>query len=163
MADLSGDGKRDVVMIDDSHQLRVYRGQQQLYRTTDRVGGGYSMAEVQRTTTGGVTRAFPYFMEPWMAVADLDGNGREDIIVPRNQRSLGGVLPNVNIYGGGDVAVLSYSDFGYSMTAITPQFDGVVSGVAILHQRAYPAFIVGISQGTLWGGGNSLLLLSRRP
>lgn len=163
MADLSGDGRRDVVMIDDSHQMRVFRGQQQLYRTSDRVGGSYSVAEVMRRTTGGVTHAFPYFMEPWMAVADLDGNGREDVIVPRNQRTLGGVFSNVNIFGGGDVAVLSYSDFGYSVTAITPQFDGVVSGVAILRQRAYPAFIVGVSQGTLWGGGNSLLLMSRRP
>jgi hypothetical protein len=163
MADLSGDGRRDIVLIDDSRQLRVYRGQQQLYRTSDRVGGSYSVAEVMRTTTGGVNRNFPYYMEPWLAIADLDGNGREDVIVPRNQRSLGGVLPNVNIYTGGDVAVLSYTDFGYSMTAITPQFDGVVSGVAILRQRAYPAFIVGVSQGTVWGGGNSLLLLSRRP
>jgi hypothetical protein len=163
LADLSGDGRRDVVLIDDSRQLRVYRGKQQLYRTSDRVGGSYSVAEVMRTTTGGVTRPFPYYMEPWLAIADLDGNGREDVIVPRNQRSLGGVLPNVNIYTGGDVAVLSYTDFGYSMTAITPQFDGVVSGVAILRQRAYPAFIVGVSQGTIWGGGNSLLLISRRP
>jgi hypothetical protein len=163
LADLSGDGRRDLVMIDDSRQLRVYRGQQQLYRTSDRVGGSYSMAEVMRSTSGGVNRPVPYFMEPWMAVADLDGNGREDVIVPRNQRTLGGVLPNVNLFGGGDVAVLSYTDFGYSMTAITPQFDGVVSGVAILHQRASPTFLVGVSQGTLWGGGNSLLLISRRP
>ena len=149
-------------MIDDSRQLRVYRGQQQLYKSGDRVGGGYSMVEVMRETTGGVKRPFPYYFEPGMTVADLNGDGRQDVVIPRNTRSMGGVLPNVNVYSGGDVVVLSYSDFGYSLTAITPQFDGVVSGVAILRQRSYPAFVVGVSQGTLTGGGNSLLLISRR-
>jgi FG-GAP-like repeat len=165
VADLAGDGKRDLVMIDDSRQLRVYRGLQQLYRSGDRVGGGYSMAEVERETTGtgGATkRKVPYFLEPGMTVADLNGDGRQDVVIPRNVRSMGGVLPNVNVYSGGDVVVLSYNDFGYSLTAITPQFDGVVSGVAILRLRSYPAFVMAVSQGALTGGGNSLILISRR-
>jgi hypothetical protein len=161
LADLSGDSKRDLVMIDESRQLRVYRGQQQLYKSSDRVGGGYSVAEVEREEAR-VRRKFPYFLEPWMAVADLNGDGHQDVVIPRNIRSLGGVLPNVNVYSGGDVVVLAHSEFGYNLTAITPQFDGVVSGVAILRLRSYPAFVVAVSQGTLTGGGNSLLLISRR-
>jgi hypothetical protein len=162
LADISGDGRRDLVMIDDSRYLRVYRGLQQLYKTGDRVGGGYSVAEVEREKAPGVKLKVPYFIEPWMAVADLNGDGRQDVVVPRNIRSLGGLVPNVNIYSGGDVVVLSYTDFGYTLTAITPQFDGVVSGVSILRQRSYPAFVVAVSQGTLTGGGNSLILISRR-
>jgi hypothetical protein len=162
VADLSGDGKRDLVMIDDSRHVRVYRGLQQLYKTSDRVGGGYSSVEIMRETSGGVKRPVPYYFEPGMTVADLNGDGRQDVVIPRNTRSLGGVLPNVNAFSGGDVVVLSYTDFGYSLTAITPLFDGVVSGVAILRQRSYPAFVVGVSQGSLMGGGNSLILISRR-
>jgi hypothetical protein len=162
LADISGDGRRDLVMIDDSRYLRVYRAQQQLYKSSDRVGGGFSMAEVERETRGASRRTFSYFLEPWMAVADLNGDGRQDVIVPRNIRSLGGVFPNVNIYSGGDVVVLAYSEFGYTITAITPQFDGVVSGVSILRQRSYPAFVVAVSQGTWTGGGNSIVLISRR-
>jgi hypothetical protein len=97
-----------------------------------------------------------------MAVADLNGDGRQDVVVPRNVRSLGGLIPNVNIFSGGDVVVLSYTDFGYTLTPITPQFDGVVSGVSILRQRSYPAFVMTVSQGTVFGGGNSLILISRR-
>jgi hypothetical protein len=162
LADISGDGRRDLVMIDDSRYLRVYRGQQQVYKTSDRVGGGYSVAEVERETIGASRRTFSYFLEPWMAVADLNGDGRQDVIVPRNIRSLGGVLPNVNLFSGGDVVVLSSTDFGYTLTPITPQLDGVVSGVAILRQRGYPAFVMAVAQGTWTGGGNSLLLISRR-
>jgi hypothetical protein len=162
LADLSGDGKQDLVFIDESRQLRVYRGQQQLYRTTDKVGGGYSFAEVEREDTSRVKRNIPYFLEPGMAVADLNGDGRQDVVIPRNARSLGGLFPNVNFFAGGDVVVLSSTDYGYTITAITPQFDGVVSGVAILHQRSYPAFVLSVSQGTWTGGGNSVLLISRR-
>jgi hypothetical protein len=166
LADLAGDGKRDLVMIDDSRQLRVYRGLQQMYKSSDRVGGGYSIAEVEREGSAagspGVKRKYPYYIEPGMTVADLNGDGRQDVIVPRNTRSMGGLLPNVNLYSGGDVVVLSNNDFGYSLTAITPQFDGVVSGVAILRLRSYPAFVIAMAQGTLTGGGNSLLLISRR-
>jgi hypothetical protein len=162
VANLAGDGKRDLVMIDDSRQLRVYRGLQQLYKTSDRVGGGYSSVEIMRETSGGVKRPVPYYLEPGMTVADLNGDGRQDVVIPRNTRSMGGLLPNVNLYSGGDVVVLSNTDFGYSLTAITPQFDGIVSGVAILRQRSYPAFVLAVSQGTLTGSGNSLLLISRR-
>jgi hypothetical protein len=161
VADLAGDGNRDLVMIDDSRLLRVYRGKQQLYKSSDRVGGGYSLAEIEREVSG-VKRKIPYFIEPGMTVADLNGDGRQDVVIPRNTRSLGGLLPNTNVYSGGDVVVLSNNDFGYSLTAITPQFDGVVSGVAVLRLRSYPAFVVGVSQGTLTGGGNSLILISRR-
>ena len=63
---------------------------------------------------------------------------------------------------GGDVVVLSNTEFGYTLTAITPQLDGVVSGVSILRQRSYPAFVITVSQGTITGRGNSIVLLSRR-
>jgi hypothetical protein len=162
MADMSGDGRRDMVLIDEFRQLRVYRGTQELYRSGDRVGGGYAVVEVMRDTSGGVRRPVFYFLEPWMAVADLDGDGRQDVVVSRNTRAISNVMTNVNIYSGGDVAVLSQKDFGYALTAITPQFDGVVSGVAILRQRDYPAFVLAVSQGTITGKGNSILLLSRR-
>jgi hypothetical protein len=162
MADMSGDGRRDMVLIDEFRQLRVYRGTQELYRSGDRVGGGYAVVEVMRDTSGGVRRPVFYFLEPWMAVADLDGDGRQDVVVSRNTRAISNVMTNVNIYSGGDVAVLSQKDFGYALTAITPQFDGVVSGVAILRQRDYPAFVLAVSQGTITGRGNSILLLSRR-
>jgi hypothetical protein len=162
LANLSGDGRRDLVLIDESRQLRVYRGQQEIYRSGDRVGGGYAVVEIMRQTTGAVRRPFFYFLEPGMAVADLDGDGHQDVIVPRNTRAISNVLPNVNIYSGGDVVVLSQKDFGYSLTAITPQFDGVVSGVAILRQRDYPAFVLAVAQGSITGSGNSVLLLSRR-
>jgi hypothetical protein len=163
LADTNGNGRRDLVLIDESRQLRVYRGKEQLYKSSDRVGGSYSAADVPRSTGRSLDVTVPYFMEPWMAVADLDGDGRDDVIVPRNVRSVGNYLPNVNIYSGGDVVVLSQKDFGYSLTAITPQFDGLVSGVAMLRQRSYPAFLVAVSQGTLFGGGHSIILLSRRP
>src|SRR5262249_6110396 len=120
VADLNGDGRRDVVLIDESRQLRVYRGKEQLYKSNDRVGGTYSVAEVKRDTTAKMAQPFPYFMEPWMAVADLDGDGHEDIVVPRNVRSLTNVFTNINIYSGGDVVVFSQKEFGYSLTAITP-------------------------------------------
>jgi hypothetical protein len=149
-------------MVDDSHHLRVYRGQQQLYKTSDRVGGSYSSVEIMRETSGGVKRPVPYYFEPGMTVADLNGDGRQDVVIPRNTRSMGGLLPNTNVYSGGDVVVLSYNDFGYSLTAITPQFDGIVSGVSILRQRSYPAFVLAVAQGTVTGGGNSLILISRR-
>jgi|GEM_PF-3979163 len=161
LADLNGNGRRDLVLIDESRQLRVYRGKEQLYKSNDRVGGSYSVAEVMRDTTRAGPLPVPYVMEPWMAVADLDGDGREDVILPRNIRSLGSYLPNVNLYAGGDVVVVSQKEFGYSMTAITPQFDGLVSGIAMLRQRSYPTFVIAVSQGSFFGGGSSMLLISR--
>ena len=94
-------------------------------------------------------------------MADFDGDGIDEVLVPQNQSQLG-VVPNLNLYSGGHVVLMRQTPQGFALSPISPEFDGVVSGVAVLKGRT-PGILVAVSkrEGVLKQKKQTILYLNR--
>ena len=94
-------------------------------------------------------------------MADFDGDGVDEVLVPQNQSRLG-VVPNLNLYSGGHVVLMRQTPQGFTLSPISPGFDGVVSGVAVLKGRT-PGILVAVSkrEGVLKQRKQTILYLNR--
>jgi hypothetical protein len=162
LAKFSAEGPRHLVFVDVWRHLRVYRGEEDLWRSRNEVGGGYTSAEIERTISRDVVKKSFYF-EPIPAVVDVDGDGVEEVLVARNAAILG-FIPNLNQYSGGDVVLLRKEKYGFNLLPIGPEFNGVVSGVVALPGSPRTILIaVSKQKGFLQRGGETTLFLSRLP
>jgi hypothetical protein len=132
------------------------------------VGGSYAQAQLPQ---GGemdvqigelLMNAFPF--EPIPEAVDVDGDGVDEVLVIRNGVSLGGVMPNRTWYTTGDVALLRAGPYGYTLSPVSPQFDGMVSGVSVVPSPT-PGILIAISkrQGVLGRQQQTLIFLTRLP
>ena len=94
-------------------------------------------------------------------MADFDGDGIDEVLVPQNQGRLG-VVPNLNLYSGGHVVLMRQTPQGFTLSPISPGFDGLVSGVAVLKGRT-PGILVAVSkrEGVLKQRKQTILYLNR--
>ena len=125
------------------------------------MGGSYVFAGLDVETSSGITGKTQFDFEAIPAVADFDGDGVDEVLVPQNQGRLG-IVPNLNLYGDGHVMMMRQTPQGFALSPISPQFDGVVSGVAVLRGRT-PGILVAVSkqEGVLRQRKQTTLYLNR--
>lgn len=155
LANLSRTGKRELVYIDADRYLVVAHGRTVLWRSQQRVGGSYLAVEANRPQ-GRVVH-----LEPNLLARDLDRDGVEEVLVPRNPAA--GLSPStVREFAAGEVVILSRKAEGLTLEALGPQFDGVVSGVALLSGEV-PTLLFAIVKraGTRGRGGESRIFLAK--
>jgi hypothetical protein len=150
LAQLDASGQRELVFVDEHQRLRVYRDVEELWRSKPGVGGSYATATLVRFLTNGDTQRTPIFFEGIPAVLDSDGDGAEEVLVARNIAHLrvapfGTIIPYPTHVAYGDMALLQHKDDRLTLFPISPQFAGVVSGLAVLPGRT-PRVLVAISQ-----------------
>jgi hypothetical protein len=166
LAQLQDKSARQLIFIDEKRRLQIYRDQEKVWESPTQVGGSDAYAELPQTgeldfRIGDVLKqSFPF--EPIPVTVDLDGDGIEEVLVIRNSASLGGVLPNRTQFRSGDVAVLRTGPYGHSLSPISPEFDGTVSGLAIAPSRQPSLFVaVTKSQGLLGQTQQTIVFLSQ--
>jgi hypothetical protein len=160
--------ERELVFVDERNHLQIYRGKDRLWQSSDTVGGSYAQAQLQQGPEMDVRisdylmNTFPF--EPIPEPVDVDGDGVDEILVIRNKASLGGVMPNRERYTTGDVALLKAGPYGYTLSPVSPQFDGMVSGVSVLPDPA-PGVLIAVSKvdGIFGGKQQTIVFLSRLP
>ena len=130
-ARLGAQRARQLVFVDKRHGLQVYDGKTRRWTAPVDVGGSYVFATLNENKGPGLADHEQFDFEAIPAVADLDGDGIDEVLVPQNQLRLG-VVPNLNLYSGGHVAMMRHTPQGYALSPVSPGFDGVVSGVAVL-------------------------------
>ncbi|MBI2461191.1 MAG: hypothetical protein HYV61_06840 [Candidatus Rokubacteria bacterium] len=140
LASLTKGGGRELVYIDADRRLVVARGRIELWRSPVRVGGGGPGVEAP---------------EPNLFARDLDGDGVEEVLVPRNLAAGQG-------FTAGEVVILRRQEDELTLETLGPQFDGVVSGVAVLG-RTPPSLLVAVAKRAdpRGGGGESRIFLAR--
>lgn len=155
LATLSRNGERELVYIDADRHLVVAHGRTVLWRSQQRVGGSYLAVEADRP--GGRI----VHLEPNLLARDLDRDGVEEVLVPRNPAA--GLSPStVGEFAAGEVVILSRKADELTLEALGPQFDGVVSGVAVLSGEA-PTLLFAIVKwaGTRGRSGESRIFLAK--
>ena len=161
LAQLGAPGNRQLVFVDDRHSLQVYDGKTRRWKSRTNVGGSYVFAALEIRYSPAVVDQAQFDFEAIPAVADLDGDGLDEVLVPQNQSQLG-VVPNLNLYSGGHVVLMRQTPQGFALSPVSPGFDGVVSGVAVLRGRT-PGILVAVSkrEGVLKQKKQTILYLGR--
>ena len=161
LAQLDASGNRQLVFVDSRHNLQVYDGKTRRWTSPANVGGSYVFATLEVIRAAGIFEQEQFDFEAIPAVADFDGDGVDEVLVPQNQGRLG-IVPNLNLYGGGQVVLMRQTPQGYRLSPVSPGFDGVVSGVAVLKGRM-PGILVAVSkrEGVLKQKKQTILYLNR--
>jgi hypothetical protein len=161
LAKLSTNGQQTLVFVDSQNMLRVFHDKEDLWKSPERVGGSYTYGEIEQTISRDVMK-FPFFFEAIPLAQDLNGDGIDEVFVVSNASNFG-FVPNLQQYSGGSIALLREENYGYSLSPISPQFNGIVSGIMAVPGTP-PALLIAITKpkGFFGQGGTTTLFLSRR-
>ena len=161
LARLGASGNRQLVFVNERHSLQVYDGKTRRWTSPANVGGSYVSATLEVIRAAGIFEQEQFDFEAIPAVADFDGDGIDEVLVPQNQGRLG-IVPNLNLYSGGHVVLMRQTPQGFRLSPVSPGFDGVVSGVAVLKGRT-PGILVAVSkrEGVLKQRKQTILYLNR--
>jgi hypothetical protein len=163
-----GEAERQLVFVDERHHLQVYRGEEKLWESQDYVGGGYGEAQLPQSgevdiLLGDVIKqTFPF--EPIPQPVDVDGDGVDEVLVIRNGANVVGVALHGTRYTTGDIALLRAGPYGYTLSPVSPKFDGMVSGVSVAPGPA-PGVLIAVSKrlGLLGCKKQTIVFLSHFP
>ena len=161
LAQLGAPGNRQLVFVDGRHNLQVYDGKTKRWTSPENVGGSYVHATLEIIGLAGISQREQFDFEAIPVAADFDGDGIDEVLVPQNQARFG-IVSNLNLYSGGHVALMRQTPQGFTLSQISPEFDGVVSGVAVLKGRV-PGILVAVSkrEGVLKQRKQTILYLNR--
>lgn len=161
LATLSVDGPRRLVFVDEERRVRVYQGKKKLWDSPSGIGGSNTFGELDLQSGVDVLKQL-FFFEPNPVAVDLNGDGIEEVLIARNAASLGRLLVNRTDYRDGDIVLLREETYGYSLTPISPQFNGMISGLVVLRD-ATPGVLVAATRthDALGRKAETTLFLSR--
>lgn len=140
IGDVTGDGKKEFVVLDGSDRLRVYDESGKLIWRSREYFGGSAMETEEDFTDWSETNPeeAEEAMEPRLACApvrilirDLDGNGLNEILVTKNFSSFGRYLKRLRIYTEGEVDDLVWNGIGFDINWKTRKYEGYVADIAL--------------------------------
>jgi hypothetical protein len=148
-ADLTGDGKLETVVVQNK-RLHIYQGSELLYRLTEEMGGSLSSITYEIYPTARETTRKTVSFELSPTVADLDGDGRLELVVITSEGfflNLGGT-PKIK---KSRLLALDYRDGQFLKTFWGDEIDAAIQGLAI----ASDTMMVLTSEPASWLGGKT--------
>jgi TolB-like protein len=150
VGDLSGDGKLEVVRIDKFGALQVMDlGGEVLYKGTEAYGGTLNFM----VTNPDVSEVFsPEKVYVWLParilIADLDQNGRNEIIINQNQSALGDFAERFRAYSDGRVVSLTWTGLSLELNWESQKLSGALLDYQIkdLDNDGKPDLVVALLQ-----------------
>jgi hypothetical protein len=149
LSNIAGQGPRAVAYVDEQNRLAVATDGQEKWRSTSSVGGGgYLQLEVVRWFDR-FNRGRFYSVEPMPLAVDLDGDGIEELLIPRNQVQ-------------GSLAVVFRSRAGYGIQTIHTGLEGIITGLGVIRGAPTPTLILSVVyfEGVMKKWGESSIILA---
>lgn len=137
MSNITGKDTRSLAFVDASGRLQIASEDQDFWRSSTLVGGGYSTVELMKPQ-GQTTRTYFFKMEPAPLAVDLDGDGIDEIVIPQN---------NVK---EGLLAVVFKGPAGFRLQSISSGFEGGITafGAFRTEDSAQPTLVAAVVRFT---------------
>ena len=136
LADLDGDGTSKILVLDGQDYLRIYdRSGSEIYRSSDRFGGTELALEYDPTRSGPNPRSGiqpkRVMLQGRMFYQDILGNGKKQLIVPRNTPSTGYAF-YTRMYDKGKILGLAWDSVGMQPVWETREVPGYIADFALI-------------------------------
>jgi len=136
LADLEGDGLPKVVILDSQDYLRVFdRGGTEIYRSGERYGGTELALEYYAERSGPASRSGiqpkRILLQGRMFFQDIMGDGKKQLVVPRNTPSTGYVF-QTRLYDKGKILGLNWDGIGMQPVWETRELPGYIADFALV-------------------------------
>jgi TolB-like protein len=137
-ADLDGNGKHEIVALDDSFKLRVIQSGTTTWKSEERFGGTKRFIGGEPAMESGKNpmrnelvdavgeRFREIYIPSRILVSDVDGDGADDIILNRNPDTLSTVAQTLIQYPSGTLVGLKWNGIGLEELWRTRKIDGYV-------------------------------------
>ena len=142
-ADLDGDHAMELVAIDAKEKLRVYSSTNELLSVSKNSYGGSKiyvgpsragvLNEQDRknfTPDEDMARKL-IFVPSRLQVVDVDGNGRDEVVINRNSQSALSILEKIRIYNDGLVVGLTWDGEAMNEAWLSGSFRGYIAGFTL--------------------------------
>jgi hypothetical protein len=159
-ADLDGDGAAEVLVLDQNDYLRVFdRGGGEIYRSSDRYGGSERAMEWDPLRAGGNTRTGVeperFTLQTRIAFLDVTGEGKRQVVVPRNTPSTGYIF-KTRLYDRGRIVGLAWDGMGMQAEWETRDLPGYVADFGVIQaDSGERQLVVLVVQTNIIGMGKS--------
>ncbi|MBI3121554.1 MAG: hypothetical protein HYZ03_04645 [candidate division NC10 bacterium] len=172
LADVDGDGAPEVLVLDPLDYLRVYdRSGTEIYRSSDRYGGSEMVLEYDPSRAGENPRSGiepnRFALQSRMYFQDILGDGKRQLIVPRNTPSTGYVF-KTRLYDKGKIFGLNWDGVGMQAVWETRELPGYIADFSLVDPEGTGnrKLVLLVVQTNLLGiarGRSSVVLLDLRP
>jgi TolB-like protein len=137
-ADLDGDGQHEIVALDESFKLTVYKSGSMVWRSVERFAGTRRFLGGEPDMTGSTRSADldeidgvgdqyrETYVPSRILVSDVDKDGMDDVIINRNPETLSTVVPRMIQYPNGTMVGLKWNGIGLEELWRTRKIDGYV-------------------------------------
>jgi hypothetical protein len=161
VADLDGDGGSELLILDHLDYLRVYdRAGGEIYRSVDRLGGSELILEYDPSRTRGLSLAGiqpeQFAVQGRMLMRDIVGDGKKQLVVPRNIPSTGYMF-KTRLYDKGKILGLVWDGAGLQSVWETRDLPGYVADYALVDPEGTgeKKLVILVVQTNLLGMGKS--------
>jgi hypothetical protein len=173
LADLDGDGSAEIAVLDHLDHLRVFdKGGAEVFRSSERYGGSELMIEYDPTRSGSNPRSGiqpkQLMLQGRMYFVDIMGDGKKQLIVPRNTPSTGYIF-QTRLYDRGKIVGLTWDGLGIQQLWETRELPGFIADYALVDpdgsgDRKLVILVVSTNLLGYAGGRTNVIILDiKRP
>jgi hypothetical protein len=140
VADLDGDGAPEILILDNQDYLRVFdRGGSEIFRSSEHFGGTdlaleydpQRSASQARANARGNSQPTRIVLQGRMFFQDIMGNGKKQLVLPRNTPSTGYMF-QTRLYDKGKVLGIAWDGAGMQAIWETREVPGYIADLALV-------------------------------
>lgn len=153
VGDLDGDQAAEIVMIDRDYQLHLRDlSGAVLYKSSDAYGGSLNYIvtnpepDATRETTATSMKTTYLYIPARILIEDLDGDGRNEVVINRNKSMTGGYTERLQAFKDGRIVALLWNGLALEPIWESRKLSGAVSDYQVkdLNNDSRPDLVVGL-------------------